>query len=189
MNTKHRDRGGGRSPRLCPAAADAEGAPGRSGGVDVGDAGSGSGGRQHDRPGQRLVRHGPECAVCCVSTGRPGVTTFAEGLPPQVLGIGGAMDVASSVAPRTCSSRWSAATSSTATTSVMTSSGSTVSKRRQLHGDRRHRCLVDQYPPETDYFLTTGVQYALQRYGRGFLVTDGHHNRVLRAEWTARSRS
>ena len=36
------------------------------------------------------------------------------------------------------------------------------------------------HPPATDYFITTGVQYALQRYGDGFLVTDGHHNRVLR---------
>ena len=37
-----------------------------------------------------------------------------------------------------------------------------------------------EHPPETDYFVTTGVQYALEPYGEGFLVTDGHHNRVLR---------
>ena len=36
------------------------------------------------------------------------------------------------------------------------------------------------HPPDTDYFITTGVQYALQTYRGGFLVTDGHHNRVLR---------
>jgi hypothetical protein len=35
-------------------------------------------------------------------------------------------------------------------------------------------------PPETDFFVPSGVQYALQAYGGGFLVTDGHHNRVLR---------
>jgi hypothetical protein len=35
-------------------------------------------------------------------------------------------------------------------------------------------------PPATDYFITTGVQYAMQPVHRGFLVTDGHHNRVLR---------
>ena len=37
-----------------------------------------------------------------------------------------------------------------------------------------------QNPPHTDFFVPTGVQYALQTYNRGLLVTDGHHNRVLR---------
>jgi hypothetical protein len=36
------------------------------------------------------------------------------------------------------------------------------------------------HPPETDFFVPTGVQYALEAYRGGFLVTDGHHNRVLR---------
>jgi hypothetical protein len=35
-------------------------------------------------------------------------------------------------------------------------------------------------PPTTDYFITTGVQYSLEVFRGGFLVTDGHHNRVLR---------
>ena len=35
-------------------------------------------------------------------------------------------------------------------------------------------------PPATDFFVPSGVQYALQTYRDGFLVTDGHHNRVLR---------
>jgi hypothetical protein len=35
-------------------------------------------------------------------------------------------------------------------------------------------------PPDTDFFVPTGVQYALQTFRGGFLVTDGHHNRVLR---------
>jgi hypothetical protein len=35
-------------------------------------------------------------------------------------------------------------------------------------------------PPETAFFVDTGVQYAMERYHGGFLVTDGHHNRVLR---------
>jgi hypothetical protein len=35
-------------------------------------------------------------------------------------------------------------------------------------------------PPATDFFVPSGVQYALQAYRGGFLVTDGHHNRVLR---------
>ena len=33
-------------------------------------------------------------------------------------------------------------------------------------------------PPSTDFFIATGVPYALEPYAGGFLVTDGHHNRV-----------
>ncbi len=34
-------------------------------------------------------------------------------------------------------------------------------------------------PPDADYFVPSGVQYAFVPYGDGFLVTDGHHNRLL----------
>jgi len=36
------------------------------------------------------------------------------------------------------------------------------------------------HPPATSFFVPTGVQYALEPYRGGLLVTDGHHNRVLR---------
>ena len=36
------------------------------------------------------------------------------------------------------------------------------------------------HPPATSYFIPTGVQYAMERYRGGFLVPDGHHNRVNR---------
>ena len=35
-------------------------------------------------------------------------------------------------------------------------------------------------PPDFPIGLKTGVQYALEPFRGGFLVTDGHHNRVLR---------
>jgi hypothetical protein len=34
-------------------------------------------------------------------------------------------------------------------------------------------------PPVPAFFVDTGVQYAMERYHGRFLVTDGHHNRVL----------
>lgn len=34
-------------------------------------------------------------------------------------------------------------------------------------------------PPDTDFFVPTGLQYAIEAFRDGFLVTDGHHNRVL----------
>ena len=38
-------------------------------------------------------------------------------------------------------------------------------------------------PPEPAFFVDTGVHFALEPYRGGFLVTDGHHNRVL---WVGR---
>jgi hypothetical protein len=35
-------------------------------------------------------------------------------------------------------------------------------------------------PPNTPFDVPTGLQYALETYRGGFLVTDGHHNRLLR---------
>jgi sugar lactone lactonase YvrE len=35
-------------------------------------------------------------------------------------------------------------------------------------------------PPATPVFIPSGYQYAIEPYRGGFLVTDGHHNRVLR---------
>jgi hypothetical protein len=43
-------------------------------------------------------------------------------------------------------------------------------------------------PPDIKIFVPSGVQYALQPYGRGFLVTDGHHNRVLKVTPNGRVR-
>jgi hypothetical protein len=37
------------------------------------------------------------------------------------------------------------------------------------------------HPPVPDFFVPTGFQYAIEPYRDGFLVTDGHHNRVLYA--------
>ncbi len=39
---------------------------------------------------------------------------------------------------------------------------------------------IDNPPPPNTFFVPTGLQYALETYRGGFLVTDGHHNRVLR---------
>lgn len=108
------------------------------------------------------------------------VSTFADGLPPQVLGIGGAMDVAF--------------IGRTAYVLVTLVGGDIIDGPHigdatvgiyRLGRDGNFTAIADigawsaDHPPTTDYFITTGVQYALQRYRRGFLVTDGHHNRVL----------
>jgi len=35
------------------------------------------------------------------------------------------------------------------------------------------------HPPVPDFFVPTGYQYAIESYRDGFIVTDGHHNRLL----------
>ena len=37
------------------------------------------------------------------------------------------------------------------------------------------------HPPVPAFFVPSGFQYAIEPYQNGFLVTDGHHNRVLYA--------
>jgi hypothetical protein len=39
-----------------------------------------------------------------------------------------------------------------------------------------------EHPPAPAFFVDTGVQFALEPYRGGFLVTDGHHNRVLEVD-------
>lgn len=107
-------------------------------------------------------------------------TIVAEGLPKQVLGIGGAIDVAF--------------LDDTAYVLVTLVGGDIVhgdhigdatSGIYRLESDGSFTVVADigdwseQYPPATDFFITTGVQYAIQAFHGGFLVTDGHHNRVL----------
>jgi hypothetical protein len=109
------------------------------------------------------------------------VTTLADGLPPQVMGVGGAMDVAF--------------IGRTAYVLVTLVGGDIIDGPHigdatvgvyRLGRDDRFTAIADigawsiDHPPATDYFVTTGVQYAMQPYRGGFLVTDGHHNRVLR---------
>ena len=103
------------------------------------------------------------------------VETFATGLPPRVGRIGGAMDVA-----------FIGQTAYVLVTLVGPDvGGSNVVGIYRMDGPNAFTAIADigayavQNPPETPFFVPTGVQYALELYRGGFLVTDGHHNRVL----------
>ena len=104
------------------------------------------------------------------------VTTFASGLPKAIVGFGGAIDVA-----------FIGRTAYVLVTVVGPDVGGSdivgiyrVDGPAQLHRRRGHRRVRHGNPPHTPFDLPTGVQYALETYRGGFLVTDGHHNRVLR---------
>jgi hypothetical protein len=167
---------------VTPAAADAKAQPQGLEVSTLATFGSGLAAGSTIGPDSALYVTDPNAgSVLRVDRQTGEVTTFAEGLPPQVLGIGGAMDVA-----------FIGGTAYVLVTMVGGDIvdgdhiGDDVVGIHRLEDDGSFTVIADigawsiEYPPETDYFLTTGVQYALQRYGRGFLVTDGHHNRVLR---------
>jgi hypothetical protein len=106
------------------------------------------------------------------------VSTYAQGLPTTIpaVGIDDAMDVA-----------FIGHTAYVLVTLVGSDVGgsSTVGIYR-LNGDGTFTVFADigawamAHPPTTDFVVPTGVQYSIQTYHGGFLVTDGHHNRVLR---------
>jgi hypothetical protein len=103
------------------------------------------------------------------------VSTFASGLPHSIVGIGGAMDVA-----------FIGNTAYVLVTLVGEDvGGSSIVGIYRVDGPSRFTVIADigafnlANPPETDFFVPTGVQYAIETYRGGFLVTDGHHNRVL----------
>lgn len=105
------------------------------------------------------------------------VTTFASGLPPSVVGIGGVYDVV-----------FVGSTAYALVTLVddpLFPTGK-VNGIYRIDGPNDFTVLADigaynkAHPPTGfDYFLETGVQYAIQTFRDGFLVTDGHLNRVL----------
>ena len=108
------------------------------------------------------------------------VDVHAGGLPTtlEAVGIGGAMDVAFIGARAYV---------------LVTLVGEDVGGHDavgiyRIERDGSHTLFADigafslANPPEPDFFIPTGVQYAIQSYRSGFLVSDGHHNRVLHVD-------
>jgi len=104
------------------------------------------------------------------------VTTFASGLPLAVIPIGGAWDVA-----------FIGKTAYALVTLVGPDvGGNDVVGIYRIDGPDSFTIIADigafslANPPKIDFFVPTGVQYAIQTTDNGnFLVTDGHHNRLL----------
>lgn len=103
------------------------------------------------------------------------VSTFHTGLPLQVFPVGGVMDVA-----------FQGSTAYALVSIVGPDVGGTeVVGIYRLDDATSATPVVDigtwsiAHPPVPDFFIPSGVQYAFETYRGGFLVTDGHHNRVL----------
>jgi sugar lactone lactonase YvrE len=121
----------------------------------------------------------PEGAIGRISRIDPATgarTTFASGLPPKIIPVGGVMDVA-----------FLGGTAYALVTLVGPEfGGSAVDGVYRIDGPSTFTVIADlgtwsrQHPPTTTFFIPTGVQFAMLPYRGAFLVTDGHHNRVLR---------
>ena len=105
------------------------------------------------------------------------ITTFASGLPPSPFGPGGAgvFDVA-----------FIGNTAYAVVLGVGPDLGGTdIVGIYRVDGPSSFTVVADigafniANPPETDFFVPSGVPFALEPYRGGFLVTDGHLNRVL----------
>jgi hypothetical protein len=104
------------------------------------------------------------------------ITTFASGLPKSIIGLGGAMDVA-----------FIGKTAYALVTLVGPDvGGGDINGIYRVDGPDSFTVVADigafalSNPPNTPFDVPTGLQYAVETYRGGFLVTDGHHNRVLR---------
>ena len=115
-------------------------------------------------------------------------TVVASCLPPQVLvgDAGGAMDVAfldSTMYALT--SMVSADVGGSAVTGVFRVEDDTC----EVVADIGAWTIENPPPPDFDFFVPTGVPYAMEAYRGGFLVTDGHANRVLQVTLDGRVRT
>ena len=127
-------------------------------------------------PGGALyVTEGAVGKIIRVDPSTGNTTTFASGLPPSIVGIGGVNDVA-----------FIGGTAYALVTLVGPDvGGNNVVGIYRIDGPSSFTVIADigafseANPPGTAFFVPTGVQYAIQTYRGAFLVTDGHHNRVL----------
>ena len=118
------------------------------------------------------------------------VTTFADGLPPAIPGVvgGGVADVAfrgrtAYVLVTGVSQFWTQLVGSANAPAV-----EGIYRLDRVGSGRTRASLVadlyawsESHPPRhPGFFIPGGFTYAMEPYADGFLVTDGHHNRVLR---------
>jgi hypothetical protein len=104
-------------------------------------------------------------------------SVYMTGLPPRVIPLGGAFDI-----------EFLNGTAYVLVTIVDGQFGGThvdgIYRRDSVNS---YTVIADigafadaHRPPPGTFFINTGVQYAMEKYQGGFIVTDGHHNRVYR---------
>lgn len=134
--------------------------------------------------GALYVTDGNAGAVLRINTRTGSVSTVASGLPKRALDIGGAIDVAF------LHGRMYVLVTMVGGELLVPGGPIPIGNDQTVGIYRLERngsftvvadigAFSEAHPPAGDFFITTGVQYALDTYRGGFLVSDGHHNRVL----------
>lgn len=125
--------------------------------------------------GALYVVEGIACRVTRIDPRTGASSVFVTGLPKRVLdGLGGATDIA-----------FLDGRAYVLVTLVSPDVGGTHADGiYRVDGKHQVSLVADigafalAHPPTTDFFVPTGLQFAIQTYRGKFLVTDGHHNRV-----------
>jgi hypothetical protein len=163
----------------APAVADAAPAGAHPGDAEVLVSGlQGAFGSTVGPDGGLYVTEGVAGRITRVDLRTGATSTVADCLPRRIFGAGGAVDVA-------FLGRTAYALVTLVDRSVPNAGGTSVSGIYRIDGP--HTCTVVAdigafaiaNPPQGFPFVVpSGVQYAFEPHGHGFVVTDGHHNRL-----------
>jgi hypothetical protein len=130
--------------------------------------------------GALYVTNGNDGTLIRVNSTTGSETVVGSGLPPQVVGIGGAMDVAF-MGHRAYVLVILAGADVGVPDAVM--------GIYRLNGDGTFSVFADlgtwsaEHPPaDPDWFLSQGVQYSLEVWRHGFVVADAHLGRLIRVD-------
>lgn len=125
--------------------------------------------------GDLYVAEGAVGRISRIDVNTGAVSTFTEGLPPSIIGVGGVYDVV-----------FIGNTAYALVTLVGPQFGSAaINGIYRIDGPNSYTIIADigafslANPPNTAFFVDMGVQFAIEVFRGGFLITDGHHNRVL----------
>ncbi len=129
--------------------------------------------------GALYVTEGAVGKVSRIDTMTGEITTFAEGLPPAVLPIGGANDLVF-----IGETAYVLVTMVGADLPIPVENPAVVGIYR-IDSPNSYTVIADigqwsiDNPSGSEVFIPSGVHYAMETYQGKFLVSDGHHNRVL----------
>lgn len=125
--------------------------------------------------GDLFVAEGATGEIARIDLKTGEVSTYATGLPPSVIGIGGVTDVA-----------FIGDTAYAIVTLVGPQFGTDdeVGVYR-IDGDDEHTLIANlgefalANPSDTEFFVDMGVYYSIEVFRSDFIVADAHHNRLL----------
>lgn len=128
--------------------------------------------------GKLYVAEGLSGTVARIDKNSGSKTTYLSGLPQQVpgVGLGGPVDVA-----------FIGNTAYVLVTLVGSDVGGSSAVGIYRRNSSTSSTLIADLgafsianPPATPFFIPSGVHFAIEAYNGSLLVTDGHHNRILR---------